>query len=204
MKSIHLEKRSDVDKQPITLDSESYLYRVTGANGSGKTDFLKEIAHTYKKTHKVKSLLTSVLHFASYPEIKKYKKLAKIKNLDFKDEYDIITQLADNQSLIENCNALFEKFDSQLKLHLPNAESGWLLFKHSKFQYTFPFDRISPSEKSIFVLWLLLQNASKYDILLIDNFDIYFDSKNKALFYKLINETFAKNKVHVFIASPLV
>jgi isopentenyl phosphate kinase len=59
-------------------------------------------------------------------------------------------------------------------------------------------------EFSLTQVYNKILDQSENDIVVLCHDDIYFDSKNKALFYKLINEHFAKNKVHVFITSPLI
>jgi Cdc6-like AAA superfamily ATPase len=212
---IEVEDSGVLKKQSFVPDK--HLNIIKGANGSGKTLLLKGIVDKYKNTQKIRSLLASVQHFKSYPEIQRYANTSSIRPTicrEFEEEYQTITQLTSNQDLIKDCNNFFKQLAIPTKLNVANAESGWLLFSnpHYKSKTTIPIDRISPGERTVFVLWLLTKNKIKPDVLILDEFDAHLSSFESILhdgedvnimkmMYMIIMNNFVNKGVQVFIAT---
>ena len=183
----HIEVDDNGVLKQQTFTPDLHLNIIKGANGSGKTLLLKNIVDKYKNNHKIRSLLASVQHFKSYPEIQRYTNTSSIRPTicrEFEEEYGTITKLTNNQDLINDCNNFFKALAIPTRLNLANAESGWLLFSNPnhKSKTTIPIDRISPGERTIFVLWLLTKNEKKPDILILDEFDAHLSAVESILY----------------------
>ncbi len=212
---IEVDDNGVLKQQSFTPDQ--HLNIIKGANGSGKTLLLKNIVDNYKGTHKIRSLLASVQHFKSYAEIQRYTNTSSIRPAicrEFEEEYRTITKLTNNQELIEDCNKFFKSLAIPTRLNIANAESGWLLFSNPnhKSKTTIPIDRISPGERTIFVLWLLTKNEKKPDVLVLDEFDAHLSAVESILhqgedinimkmMYMIIMNNFVNQGVQVFITT---
>ena len=153
----------------------------------------------------------------SYAEIQRYTNTSSIKQAicrEFEEEYRTITKLTNNQDLINDCNNFFKALTIPTRLNLANAESGWLLFSNPnhKSKTTIPIDRISPGERTIFVLWLLTRNEIKPDVLILDEFDAHLSAVESILYqgkdinimkmmYAIIIDKFVNDGVQVFITT---
>lgn len=191
--------------QEQSFKPSEHLNIITGANGSGKTSLLQSLVNQYQKKYNIKSIFASVHHFKAHPEIQQY---ANIKTTtadnDFKQEYATIINLTDNRDLINDCNNFFQALNIPTRLNIENTESGWLLFNNLNYKSktTITFDKISPSERSIFLLWLLTKNNTKFSILVLDDFDNHFDEVLLSKVYAIIIDEFVdKRGVQVFIAT---
>ena len=211
----------DVDDNGVlkqhSFNPDLHLNIIKGANGSGKTSLLKSIVDKYKNKQKIKYIFTSIEHFKSFAEIQKYTNILSTKQAicrEFEEEYRTITKLTNNQELINDCNNFFKALAIPTRLNLANAESGWLLFSNPnhKSKTTIPIDRISPGERTIFVLWLLTRNEIKPDVLILDEFDAHLSAVESILYqgedvnimkmmYAIIIDKFVNNGVQVFITT---
>lgn len=178
---------------------------ITGANGSGKTSLLQSIVNQGQKECNIKSIFASIHHFTSHAEIQQY---ANIKTTtadkDFKQEYATITSLTNNRDLINDCNNFFQALNIPTRLNIENTESGWLLFNNPNYKSktTITLDKISPSERAIFCLWLLTKNNTKFSVLVLDDFDNHFDEVLLSKVYAIITDEFVdKRGVQVFTAT---
>jgi len=191
--------------QESSFETSEHLNIITGANGSGKTSLLQSIVNQYQKEYNIKSIFASIHHFKAHAEIQQYINIkTTTTDHDFKQEYTTITNLTDNRDLINDCNNFFQALNIPTRLNIENTESGWLLFNNPNYnsKTTITLDKISPSERAIFLLWLLTKNNTKFSVLILDDFDNHFDKVLLSKVYAIIIDEFVdKRGVQVFIAT---
>jgi predicted ATPase len=191
----------------ITIAKHEYLQNQTwkphkglniicGKNGSGKTSLLQELA---KQQGKIKHLLAPIQEFASHINIEDFTKPHKGKQRVFAEEYQTIIQLLDNEKLEKECNEFFKKFAIPTRV---DTHNGWLFFNNPsrKPSRNIPLERITDGEKTLFVLWLILQNVEKYDVLILDEFDAHLSEENNIEFHKIL-DNLANNGLQIFMAT---
>ena len=83
-----------------------------------------------------------------------------------------------------------------------DCHAGWLFFENPnrKPSRNIPLERITDGEKTLFVLWLILQNVEKYDVLILDEFDAHLSEENNIEFDKIL-DNLVNNGLQIFIAT---
>jgi predicted ATPase len=186
----------------ITIINHEYLQNQTwkphkglniicGKNGSGKTSLLQELV---KQQGRIKHLLAPIQDFASHINIEDFTKPHKGKQRVFAEEYKAITEMLDSQ-----CNKFFESLKISIRV---DCHAGWLFFENPnrKPSRNITLEKITDGEKTLFVLWLILQNVKKYDVLILDEFDAHLSEENNIECYKIL-DNLANNGLQIFMAT---
>ena len=177
---------------------------LTSRNGGGKTKLLEYIASKYHINYDIQNISTSVQNFRSLEDTEQYRKTKNMRPLEvrqFVRPYDVITHLPDNKELIQKCNVFFQELALDVRLDEDFVQSYRLLFRHTRIKTKRPLtlSQLSTGEKTAFILWLIMQENPKPDVLLLDEFDSSMDDDNISEFYKAI--LLLSKNVQVFIAT---
>lgn len=184
--------------QNQTWKPHNGLNIINGRNGSGKTFLVKELA---KQQGKIKYLPYAVQSFAQYSNIDAFAVPQKKPQSTFNEEYKVIEMLAENIPLIQECNSFLRQFNCT-ELFESAVESGWLFFRNEKCtgRRAVTLETITDGEKTLFILWLILQNIKNYDVLILDEFDAYLSENNCVELYKIL-DNLANSGLQIFIAT---
>ena len=150
---------------------------ITSKNGGGKTKLLEYIASKYRVNHNITHISASPQHFRCFEQIVEYSKAKKLtrppESRHFTHLYPVITYLPGNKELIQNCNAFFNKLTLDISLDEGFVQGHRLLFNHPrcKDNNRLALSQLSTGEKTAFILWLMMHETQKPDVLLLDEFD---------------------------------
>lgn len=164
------------------------IYILSGPIGSGKTSYLKSINSQFdffSNLHLFRNLIST-------------DDFLKVKKSEFSSLYSICSNIADNRALIIRCNEFLSSFSLNIRLHETNAESGWITFKSEKEKLTRHISNISEGEKTIFILWLILEASNQS--LILDTCDSLLPEEALKIWCKYLNTVSEKGK-NVYIST---
>ena len=167
---------------------------ITSKNGGGKTKILEYIANKYRVNHNITHISASVQHFKCIEDIAQYGKPKKAirppEARQFVHLYPVITHLPSNKELIQDCNSFFVRLKLDISLDENFVQGYRLLFNHPrcKDNKRLPLSELSTGEKTAFILWLMMHENPKPDILLLDEFDSSINDDILQIFYRQLQE----------------
>lgn len=186
-------KEHEILNDQVWVPNEG-LNIITSKNGGGKTKLLEYIANKYRVNHNITHISASVQHFKCIERIEEYGKTKKLtrppESRQFTHLYPIITHLPSNKALINECNGFFERLQLDISLDEGFVEGYRLLFNHPrcKDNKRLSLNELSTGEKTAFILWLMMHENPKPDVLLLDEFDSAINDDLLQIFYRQLQE----------------
>lgn len=193
MQTLHIKNCYALQDQ--TIDLHPKLNIILGKNGSGKTTLFKHI-----KLHNPNAR-SYFLHFDT-EDLNDFIRLKNFENTSitnkFYQEYQVITKMFDNVSLIEKCNELFKIMGFTIQVSTNIIDTKLLTFTRSGTKSLLLIKDLSRSEQAIFLMFLIANLDKTPDILFFDNFDFEFVDYRFEKYQTLNNKEEDKGFTYLF------